>query len=142
MVTDPDATFDDLDRAECLELAARHKIGRLAVVMRAGSPLVVPVNYVLDGDVVVFRTAPGSKLTALGERPVSLQVDEVDEAHDAGWSVLIQGVAVEMTLPPVGIEIDSWAPGDKDHWVRIIPASITGRRITIPICPVDGRGYL
>ena len=141
-MADLTATFDELSRSECLELAAGHSIGRLAVVMRAGSPLVVPVNYLLDGEVVVFRTAPGSKLTALGERPVSFQVDEVDEVHRTGWSVLIQGMAVETSSPPVGIEIESWAPGDKDHWVRIVPASITGRRIAVPAWPVDGRAYL
>ena len=137
-----DATFDELDRSECLELAATHTIGRLAVVLRAGSPLVVPINYALDGEIVVFRTGPGSKLTSLGERPVSFQVDEVDEAHRTGWSVLIQGVAFVMSGPPGDIEIESWAPGDKDHWIRIIPASITGRRISVPMWPVDGRGYL
>lgn len=141
-MADFEATFLELDRAQCLELAATHSIGRLAVMMRAGSPLVVPINYVLDGEVVIFRTAPGSKLTALGERPVSFQVDEVDEVHRTGWSVLIQGVAVEISGPPADIEIESWAPGDKDHWVRITPAVISGRRISIPMWPVDGRGYI
>jgi nitroimidazol reductase NimA-like FMN-containing flavoprotein (pyridoxamine 5'-phosphate oxidase superfamily) len=141
-VTESDASLQELTRSECLELAADRRIGRLAVAMREGSPLVVPVNYVLDGEVVIFRTAPGSKLTALGERPVSFQVDEIDIAHRTGWSVLIQGVAIEMSAPPVGTEIESWAPGDKDHWVRIIPASITGRRIAVPAWPVDRRAYL
>ena len=138
---DAAAALDELSRAECLELAAGHRIGRLAVKLRVGSPLVVPVNYVLDGEVVVFRTAPGSKLTALRERPVSFQVDEFDEAHSTGWSVLIQGVGIEVE-PPEDVEIEPWAPGAKDHWVRIVPSSITGRRIRVPAWPVDGRAYL
>jgi uncharacterized protein len=103
---------------------------------------VVPVNYVMIDDGVVFRTAPGSKLAALQERPVSFQVDEVDETRRTGWSVLIQGIGFVLAEAPRGIDVEPWAPGDKDVWVRIIPGAVTGRRIRIPLWPVDGRAYL
>jgi hypothetical protein len=32
-------------------------------------------------------------------------------------------IAHDMRLQP-------WAPGDRDHYVRILPTAITGRRIT------------
>jgi len=52
-----------LDRDECLELLAADGVGRLAVV-QASTPAVFPVNYVLDGEDIIFRSDPGTKLAA------------------------------------------------------------------------------
>jgi nitroimidazol reductase NimA-like FMN-containing flavoprotein (pyridoxamine 5'-phosphate oxidase superfamily) len=141
--SDDHAEFEELGQAECLELVASMSIGRLAVVDEGPSPLVVPVNYVLDGDVVVFRTGPGSKLHALRETPVSFQVDLIDPLHRTGWSVLIRGVAYDALDREVAhLVIEPWAPGDKHHWIRVLPVAITGRRIRLPEVPWETRGYL
>ena len=47
-----------MDRARCLELLRADEIGRLAVVADGG-PLILPVNYRVDGESIVFRTDPG-----------------------------------------------------------------------------------
>lgn len=107
-----------------------------------GPPLVVPVNYTVHGEAIVFRTDPGTKLDLLREEPVSFQVDLIDPFHRTGWSVLVQGVADVATHLEIDIELESWAGGDKRHWVRVTPAAITGRRIILPDIPVECRGYL
>ena len=151
MTYDPGAEPDDnaaggleqLSRDECLQLLGTLAIGRIAVPTAQGSPLVVPVNFVLDGEVVVFRTDPGSKLDGLRQHPVSFQVDSVDPFRRTGWSVLVQGVAYEAT--PLEVEhltVESWTGGEKQHWVRLVPLEVTGRRIHLPEIKRDERGYL
>ena len=50
---------------ECLDRLRSSRVGRLAFVDR-GEPMIVPVNHGMDGDSVIVRTAPGSKLVAAG----------------------------------------------------------------------------
>jgi hypothetical protein len=74
---------------------------------------------------------------------VSFQVDLIDPFHHSGWSVLIRGVAHEATAREVAhLAIDAWAPGDKRHWIRVLPTAISGRKIRHPDVPWDTRGYL
>ena len=135
--------LDELSRAECLELLAGHGVGRIAVATPGASPLIAPVNYLLDGDVVVFRSGPGSKLRALRGTPVSFQLDEIDETRHTGWSVLVKGAAYEATRWETDhLDLPTWAPGDRGHWVRVVPAVITGRRLRVPGRFVDLGGYL
>ena len=132
-----DTEFIEIPREECLELLAARSVGRLALI-RKGRPMVFPVNYGLDGDVVVFRTDPGVKLSGAPLRKVAFQIDDVDESAGTGWSVLVQGYCYEITN---GIDSHSelrrtlpvtpFAPGDKNHWIEIRPEAITGRRISL-----------
>jgi hypothetical protein len=98
---------------------------------------------VLEGDVIVFRSGSGSKLHALRDMPVSFQVDSFDPFHRTGWSVLIRGVAHEAIERDVEhLVVEPWAPGDKRHWIRVLPTAITGRNIRLADLPWDTRGYL
>ena len=138
------ATLIALDRAECLELLRAQPVGRIAVV-DGDSPLVVPVNYTLDGDCVVFRSDAGTKLAALAHHKVSFEVDFIDWYHRTGWSVLVRGTASEATHWEVDhLLLEPWAEGDKRHWVRIPIGEVTGRRLEAMEFdwPPDGRGYL
>ena len=128
------ARWQELTKAECFELLANERLGRIAVVDDRG-PVVFPVNFVLDRHTVVFRTEPGTKLhaAARGSR-VCFEVDRADEAARAGWSVIVRGEITEMTdraeLERLrGLPLQVWAPGDRDRYVRILPAVLTGRRI-------------
>src|SRR5687767_12164514 len=85
-----------LERRECLELLADDVIGRLAVVV-GGAPLVFPVNYVLDGEAVVFRTASGTKLDLGARQPAAFEIDGFDRLVHSGWSVLVSGRLEEAT---------------------------------------------
>src|SRR5438105_5745024 len=87
------AVLETIPRDECIGLLGSQVIGRVAVAEFGAAPLVVPVNFVLVGEDVLFRTDYGSKfrLAVLGEHPVSFEVDGVDGGRRTGWSVLLQG---------------------------------------------------
>jgi uncharacterized protein len=133
----PDSRFEELTDAECRGLLAERHLGRLAVP-DFGGPVIFPVNYVFDQDLVVFRTDPGSKLDAATElESVAFEVDAVDEATRTGWSVVVRGTLAEITDPDDlarlrDLPLYPWAPGEKSRYVRVRPRTITGRRIRIP----------
>ena len=121
---------------ECLELLADQYVGRLAVIVD-GRPEIFPINYVRDGDSVVFRTNSGTKLSGTTQGEVAFEVDLIDHRTASGWSVVLHGVAQEVTeldradlqerlrSLPLGV----WAGGDRPHLVRIAPRQITGRHV-------------
>ena len=67
-----DNELSELTTGECHDLLDRHHFGRLAFLDRVGvMPMIIPVNYLFHNGTVVFRTDPGSKLTAaLHDAPV------------------------------------------------------------------------
>ena len=109
-------------------------------------PLALPVNFVLDEYTVLFRTDEGTKLdVAVRLGPVAFQIDGVDQATRTGWSVLVRGEAKEVTDPAElalvrRLPLYPWAPGAKGHYVRILPSSLTGRRIALPEAPSNWWG--
>jgi nitroimidazol reductase NimA-like FMN-containing flavoprotein (pyridoxamine 5'-phosphate oxidase superfamily) len=124
----------DLTRAECFDLLANEHLGRLAVDDDRG-PVVFPVNYVLDRHTVVFRTEEGTKLHAAsrGSR-ACFEIDGMDTTALTGWSVIVRGEVTEVTdaaelarLRDLPLQI--WAPGSRSHYLRILPAVVTGRWI-------------
>jgi uncharacterized protein len=131
------AEMHELAREECLELLARGTFGRLAVTAGGGAPAIRPVNYLFDEDSysIVFRTAYGSKLQALlTTNRAAFEIDEIDRVQHTGWSVIVVGVAEQVTNPVelrqlerTGLE--PWGPGDKPYWMRIRATTVSGRRI-------------
>lgn len=124
-----------IDRDECLALLAADEVGRLAV-LDGGRPLIVPVNYVLDGEDIVFRTAPGTKLDQGPRSPACFEIDGFDRASHAGWSVVVSGRLEEVTehqhaeLARLrGLGVTPWIPEGRDHWMRIVPGHVSGRRV-------------
>jgi uncharacterized protein len=83
----------------------------------------------------VFRTGPGTKLaTALGQR-VALETDGTD-TNGGAWSVMVKGQATALDRTPelmdsMGQWLFPWEPGRKDHLIRIVPDSVSGRRFKI-----------
>lgn len=131
----PGGVYEELGREECMSLLSEGGIGRLAGVLD-GRPLVFPVNFVLDGETVVFRTNPGTKLAAAGFGPVAFEIDGVDSERRTGWSVVVQGVGREITHgldrrseQLRRLEVQPWVPGERAHWVAILADTVTGRRL-------------
>lgn len=118
---------------ECLDLLRTQRLGRL-VYVEDGTPEIRPVNYALHQGSVVFRVGYGDLLDAVHRQPVTFEADEIDEDRATGWSVIVRGVAEEIWRSD---ELDvaretglrPWAPGTRDHYVRIISHTMTGRRI-------------
>jgi len=124
-----------IPRKECVELLAGQRVGRLAFLV-GDQPIVLPVNFAVHGDVVVFRTAEGTKLDAVRTRKVAFEVDCVDLATCTGWSVLVQGVAEDITDDEDWLAesqraaaVPTWLPAASGHYVRVRPTLISGRRI-------------
>lgn len=131
--TAPDAggrTLVELTRDECLALLATQSVGRVAVAQGLVGPLVVPVNYVVEGASIFFLSGYGAKLRAALFRPVSFQVDAIDPATHTGWSVLVRGRAEEVHRRHAGGSLPTpWATGEKPYLVRIPIRAISGRRL-------------
>ena len=127
--------LDIIDRRACLDLVHTQQVGRLAIV-DGSQPLVFPVNFVLDGADVVFRTAEGTKLHAAGRSAACFEVDDFDPISRTGWSVMITGRLEEVTRSDArlfarvtALKVEPWADGAKDHWMRVASRSVSGRRI-------------
>jgi nitroimidazol reductase NimA-like FMN-containing flavoprotein (pyridoxamine 5'-phosphate oxidase superfamily) len=136
----PNRMIEDLDEAHCLRLISPGGVGRIAYTSRSG-PAVLPVNYRLHDGAVVFRTAEHGPLdedlrTGItdAEYKVAFEIDDIDLAARQGWSVLIQGPAHHVTdaerASALRAGIDTWPPGERELFVRIVPSHITGRRIS------------
>ena len=117
---------------ECKELLAQDVIGRVAVVIGA-TPMIFPVNYALDGDAIVMRTLPGSRLD-VGQGHAAFEVDSFDRASQSGWSVLVTGHLEEVTWHQTKdmarlqtLPVVPWAAGERNLWLRLRPGFITGR---------------
>lgn len=125
-----------LDEDECWRFLAKYSIGRVAIV-HLGSPLVFPVNYALDGNSVVFRTSPGTKLAmaAVGAEAV-FEVDDAYDVLETGASVMVHGTLQQVTdaadkMRIAQLPLRPWAPGDRDHIVRVEAKRVSGRRIPV-----------
>jgi uncharacterized protein len=127
------STLEELSRAECLCLLGTAAIGRISYTRQA-LPAVEPVNFALDDGVIVIRTDAGSKLAAAARAVVAFQADHFDLLLRSGWSVTVVGRCEEVTdggdlarVDKLGLE--SWAPGARNHFLRIVPAIVTGRKL-------------
>ena len=76
-----------MDRDECLALLTGEHVGRLAVI-HGGSPMIYPVNYVLDGDDIVFGSDPVPRLKPdCAVRCASKSTASMPEpTRDGAWS--------------------------------------------------------
>jgi len=68
--------------------------------------------------------------------PPSSGADGVDAVTGLAWSVVVKGKAAALTgteeiLDSASLYLFPWQAGRKDHFVRITPDSITGRRFKV-----------
>ncbi len=130
-------SLEEIDRAECLQLLATTTVGRVGFILD-DRPVVLPVNYAVDGDTVVFRTAEGTVLNKAAFQVIAFEVDEIDAEAHTGWSILAQGVAQDVSDAIDTrsehlrrLALVSWAPGHRDRWFRLDAATLTGRRLVV-----------
>ena len=123
-----------LSRDECLRLMASVPVGRI-IYTRQALPAVELVNFALEAGDIIIRTDRSGKLSAATRGAVvAFETDSVDPTRRVGWSVTAIGHAREVTdsdeigrLEQLGLS--SWAPGEREHFIRISPGILNGRRL-------------
>jgi nitroimidazol reductase NimA-like FMN-containing flavoprotein (pyridoxamine 5'-phosphate oxidase superfamily) len=129
-----DQGLELLTEQQSRQLLAGGEVGRVGITLGA-LPAIFPVNYrVVDG-AIVFRTAPGSKMSAAAEGAVlAFEVDDYQLADRSGWSVLVVGPAevsedpdLEEKAAAAGLE--PFVDGPRTTIVRIVPTFLSGRRL-------------
>ena len=132
-----------LHLGDCFLLLQSVPVGRIGFVA-GGEVVILPVNFLVDGQDIVFKTGAGSKLSAVEVgHYVGFEADSYDAATGTGWSVIVNGLAervnsAEEAARLDGLGLSSWGVGASGRvCVRIRPSSITGRRIAAP-APAQG----
>jgi len=121
---------------DCWALLRGAEVGRLAVSI-ARHPDIFPINYVVDGRDIVFRTSAGTKLAAavLGDA-VAFEIDGYDPDAGEAWSVVVKGSAeqIEGWVDKDRVErlpLFPWNASPKFDFVRIVADEVTGRRFHV-----------
>ncbi|GAB2511773.1 helix-turn-helix domain-containing protein [Nocardiopsis aegyptia] len=131
-----------LTRHECMALIEHGGVGRVAFVDPEGRvPLVQPVHYALIGSDVCFRaSAVGALARALthdgGAHDVGFQADRLVGTPWKGWTVLVTGPATlirdsrEAHAAHAAAPVCPWSAGEREICVRIVPAEVSGHRVS------------
>ncbi len=120
-----------MSASESWDLLASAALGRL-VTSVDGQAEIFPVNFVVQHRTVLFRTAEGTKLVSAAiNNSVLFEVDDHNAAE--GWSVIVRGIArmlrsSEELEEAERAQLLPWSATLKQHYVRIKPVSISGRR--------------
>jgi hypothetical protein len=126
-----------LDRDECFVLLRSVPVVRIGLAIN-GTPVVLPVNFGLVDDTVVFRSAIGTKLdSAIVSDVVAVEADGYDAADRTGWSVVIKGRARELTSTDEiarasALSLYPWGIDHADHFVGVRADLVSGRCIGTP----------
>jgi nitroimidazol reductase NimA-like FMN-containing flavoprotein (pyridoxamine 5'-phosphate oxidase superfamily) len=131
----------ELTTEEAIGLISPVGVGRLGFGT-PGRQEIVPLNYVVDGASIVFRTAPYSMVgTHDWPRPVAFEIDRLDVDKQRGWSVIVRGTLRRVEDPD---EIESlavvadpapWAGGMRRAYFRLLWSEITGRVVGEELLP-------
>ena len=127
----------ELDRAEAMRLLATVGYGRV-VFTRDALPAIRPVNHLIDRSRVIVRTRLTSQLSATVRSHngsgvvVAYEADDLDPQQQAGWSVVVTGLATTLTDPmQIGRYeqlLHPWV-NTADTVIAIKPQIVTGMRI-------------
>ncbi len=123
----------EMTTEECWELIGTQEFGRMAFHL-AEQVHITPINYAVDGETLLFRTAEGSKLLAVVMNPdIAFEID--DYSDDTAWSVIIRGTARQLDEleehRAENVPLRPWVPTIKYNVVEITPTEISGRRFDL-----------
>lgn len=122
-----------LTEEQCWEYLTVNQLGRVATVV-SDHVEIFPVNYVTYDGEIYFKTAEGTKLAAItAHREVGFEIDGHDEATNVAWSVIVNGVARELSHDAEldlaeSLPLFPWNLEPKNHYVAIDPTRVSGRR--------------
>jgi nitroimidazol reductase NimA-like FMN-containing flavoprotein (pyridoxamine 5'-phosphate oxidase superfamily) len=125
----------ELTRDEALRLLSTVPLGRVVFTHRA-LPAIRPVNHVVDGHRIIFRTGSSAAITTAVDGTgtiVAFEADAIDSVRRTGWSVVVIGGARLLTdAVEVGRYLrvlQPWAAGTKDDIIVIRADMVTGVRV-------------
>ncbi len=122
-----------LSTEECWEFLRGLEFGHLAFHL-AEQVHITPINYAVESETLLFRTAEGSKLLAVVMNPdIAFEVDSYDD--DQATSVIIRGTARLLDEHEEhraeNVPLRPWVPTLKYNVVEIAPTEISGRRFEL-----------
>ncbi len=122
-----------LSDEECWDLLRSEEFGRLAFHL-AEQVHITPINYAVDGETLLFRTAEGSKLLAVVMNPdIAFEIDSYSE--DLATSVILRGTArlleEDEEHRAENVPLRPWVPTLKYNVVEIRPTELSGRRFEL-----------
>jgi nitroimidazol reductase NimA-like FMN-containing flavoprotein (pyridoxamine 5'-phosphate oxidase superfamily) len=131
----------ELTVEECLKLLHGGMVGRVAMCTPVG-PRIVPLNYAMYDDAIVFRTVPYSELGTYGwNTELAFEVDHLDYEKHQGWSVVAVGKSEIVDDPDelreirAGWDPTPWAGGRRHLYLRLRWRDLTGRRVAVDWTP-------
>jgi nitroimidazol reductase NimA-like FMN-containing flavoprotein (pyridoxamine 5'-phosphate oxidase superfamily) len=138
----------ELDDIECRRLLAASDIGRL-VFTSGALPVVQPVRFgVRDGQVLIATRTGGRLARAVRGAVVAFEVDSMDEATGAGWTVTAVGPAHVLTdtadiAAAALLGLRTWIPLARYSYVAVQIGILRGYRVfpgtdRAPTSPVVG----
>ncbi|EPH00264.1 hypothetical protein HMPREF1531_02372 [Propionibacterium sp. oral taxon 192 str. F0372] len=140
-MADNNVPMNVIPEDSCWGYLASQEVGRLGVVSE-DLPEIFPINYYVDGESLIFRSAEGSKMETLATN--NNVVFEVDNWTDeGGWSIMIKGTAERITdadelARAKKAPLLPWTPTVKEIFVRILPTTqISGRTFTFGTAQQD-----
>lgn len=114
---------------ECRQLLEERRVARISWASADGL-VILPVNYVVQDDVILMKVAPDSVMGELAQgRDVALEVEDVDEATANGWSVLVRGRSSAFA-GDAAVLPEPWAPGNRTLLIAVAPHTLTGRTVS------------
>lgn len=138
------AELRELTYSECRALLVAGQAGRVAVSTPDG-PHIIPLNYSVVDESIVFRTSPFSVLATYGRNAkLAFEVDHVRDEAQLGWSVVVRGRADVITDPEELAHIRRicppvpWADGARNLHFRLSLQEVTGRSLGhVPYLDLD-----
>lgn len=138
------AEMEELSKSECFRLLRTTEVGRLATPTDDGGVDIFPVNFIVDHGTIVFRTATGTKLSNLEHSSsVAFEADCTDRREGVAWSVVVRGSAEVIhdrtdVFDSFDLDLHPWHDSHKPFFIRLVPASTTGRRFAVSPSPPEG----
>src|SRR4051794_12567631 len=129
------AELRELSYAECRGLLVRQRAGRVAVATPDG-PHIIPLNYSVVDEAIVFRTTAFSVLATYGRNAkLAFEVDHFRDETHLGWSVVARGRADVVTDPDERARIgrvcdpSRGADGARNLFSRLAGKELPGRAL-------------
>ena len=130
--------LERLDEAECMELLASGRVGRLVFNSRYGLTA-LPVVYKIDGASLVLGTwnpvFDEDLRTGIehADYQVAVEADQINPEAREGWVVLVRGAAHHLDTeaeraPFIEAGLEPWLEGVPAHLIQVEPTTIFGVR--------------